>query len=50
MPFTYQDGADYYPMFEMCMSDPDWEAMADDPEDYEEFLRALKAGTFKPKD
>ena len=50
MPFKFQKGTDYYSMFEACMSDEDWNAVADDPEDYEEFLLALEAGTFVPKD
>ena len=50
MPFTFTENFDYYPLFEACMSDPDWNELADDPEDFDEFCRALKAGTFIPKD
>ncbi len=32
------------------MSDEDWHAMADDPEDYDELVLALKTGKLVPKD
>jgi|TARA_A100001011_G_C14305485_1_gene842892 hypothetical protein len=34
----------------VIMSDEDWHAMADDPEDYDELVLALKTGKLVPKD
>ena len=47
--FTYVKGTDYYEMFEACMSDPDYEKIADDSEDYDEFIKHLENGTYVPK-
>ena len=47
MAFTFDPTADYYSLFELCMADGTTEAL-DDPEDYDEFLAALKAGRYDP--
>ena len=48
MPFTFDPNFDYYPLFEACMTDGTTEAL-DDPEDFDEFLEALKAGRYDPE-
>ena len=51
MTFKFDPDFDYYELFEACMGfDEAWQAMADDPEDYDEFIEALKSGKFVPKD
>lgn len=49
MTFQFTEGFDYYPLFEAAMMDSDWQEMANDAEDYDEFVQALKDGTFVPK-
>ena len=48
MAFTYDPNFDYYPLFEMCMADGTTEAL-DDPEDFDEFVQALKDGRYDPE-
>lgn len=48
MTFTYDPNFDYYELFEMCMADGTTEAL-DDPEDFDEFLQALKDGRYHPE-
>lgn len=45
MTFKYDPDFDYYELFEMCMGDGTTEVL-DDPEDYDEFLQALKDGRY----
>ena len=45
--FTFDPKADYYPLFEACMAAGTTEAL-DDPEDYDEFLQALREGRYDP--
>ena len=49
MAFTFDPTADYYPLFELCMSDGTTEQILDDPESYEEFVEALKTGQYVPE-
>ena len=46
--FTFDPNFDYYELWEACMGDPALEAVADDPEDYDEFLVLLENGQFIP--
>ena len=48
MTFTFDPKADYYEMFEACMDAGTTEVL-DDPEDYDEFLRALREGRYDPE-
>ena len=47
MAFKYDPDFDYYELFEMCMGDGTTEVL-DDPEDFNEFLQALKDGRYDP--
>ena len=46
MTFKYDPSFDYYELFELYMSDGTNEEVLEDPEDYCEFIEALKAGKF----
>ncbi len=46
--FTFTPGFDYYELWEACMDDPQLEEVANDPEDYEEFVELLRTGQFIP--
>ena len=47
MAFQFNSKVDYYELFELVMSeDKEWQELADDPEDYEEFLSALNTGKY----
>lgn len=48
MPFTYDPTFDYYPLFEACMAAGTTETL-DDPENFDEFVEALKAGRYDPE-
>lgn len=47
MAFTFDKTFDYYPLFEMCMGDGTTQVL-DDPEDFDEFVQALKDGRYDP--
>lgn len=46
-PFVFDPDFDYYPLFEMCMGDGTTEVL-DDPEDFDEFIQAIKDGRYQP--
>ena len=46
--FRFDPDADYYELFELCMSDGTTEAL-NDPESFDEFLVALKDGRYDPE-
>ena len=48
MTFTFDPAADYYELFEMCLSDGTTEVL-NDPEDFDEFVQALKDGRYDPE-
>ena len=48
MTFTFDPAADYYELFEACLMDGTTEAL-NDPENFDEFLQALKDGRYHPE-
>jgi len=48
MAFKFDPSADYYSLFEACLGNGTTEVL-DDPEDFNEFLQALKDGRYDPE-
>ena len=46
--FVFDPTYDYYELFEMCLGDGTTQTL-DDPEDFDEFLRALREGRYDPE-
>lgn len=46
--FQFQNGFDYYELWESMMGSTELEEIMEDSEDYEEFYELLKSGKFQP--